>query len=495
MQGLLYIHIYIKEPFGSSGKHRFESNSSVLIEIKSRKSNVFIFIIVFFSSKYNSGHLESHVWKATRGVQDRRTGFTFGSAKPSGFTFENLANAKFAGAAPTAAAIATTSQQIDIPKIESKEFGFVFKPKSPGKAKSPLKAPADGYDDVTDDENVEEEENNTYFAPVIPLPDKVEVKTGEEDEEVLYSHRAKLFRFKDSEWKERGLGDVKILQHKETGRMRVVMRREQVLKICLNHALDHEVEYIRKDDKSWHFVVNDYSEGELELEQLCLRFKSAEIAAAFKKAVDDALNGVTSKQNGGGHHDPTPPKESIQSKLSAEESKKIAELKLPATFFDYKNAEKCAGCRGCTPEEFQFAEVKVNNVSGQDENPLPLAFAPINTKTEPISSANIFSSMNKSIGTSGQNNSFLFGGNSKNLGNLSFGVGGGADKAVAPTTTQSFFFGSSAGPKLPTTGIFGGAAPPTTNAPNVTPKIETTKAASFSFGNTSLFGGKSIPDI
>lgn len=101
----------------------------------------------------------------------------------------------------------------------------MFKPKSPGKPKSPHRphtnsTSADGVEDVSDDENVEEEENNTYFTPVIALPDKIDVKTGEEEETVLYTHRAKLYRFKDSEWKERGLGDVKILQHKQTGRMR-----------------------------------------------------------------------------------------------------------------------------------------------------------------------------------------------------------------------------------------------------------------------------------
>jgi hypothetical protein len=49
--------------------------------------------------------------------------------------------------------------------------------------------------------------------------------------------RAKLFRFaKDSsEWKERGTGDVKFLKHKEPGKTRIVMRRDQTLKVCANH--------------------------------------------------------------------------------------------------------------------------------------------------------------------------------------------------------------------------------------------------------------------
>lgn len=52
---------------------------------------------------------------------------------------------------------------------------------------------------------------------------------------MLYSHRAKLYRKAEQEWKERGLGDVKLLHQEATGRLRLLMRREQVHKICLNH--------------------------------------------------------------------------------------------------------------------------------------------------------------------------------------------------------------------------------------------------------------------
>lgn len=108
-------------------------------------------------------------------------------------------------------------------------FNFVFKPKSPGKVRSPLKVANGGDDEHTEDEESNiEEENNTYFTPVIALPEKVDAKTGEEDETVLYSHRAKLFRFTEGDWKERGLGDVKILKHNQTGKLRMVMRRDQV---------------------------------------------------------------------------------------------------------------------------------------------------------------------------------------------------------------------------------------------------------------------------
>lgn len=49
--------------------------------------------------------------------------------------------------------------------------------------------------------------------------------------------RAKLFRFdnESKQWKERGTGDVKFLKHKETGKVRLLMRREKTLKLCANH--------------------------------------------------------------------------------------------------------------------------------------------------------------------------------------------------------------------------------------------------------------------
>lgn len=49
--------------------------------------------------------------------------------------------------------------------------------------------------------------------------------------------RAKLFRFDsvNAEWKERGTGEVRLLEHKQTKKVRLVMRRDKTLKVCANH--------------------------------------------------------------------------------------------------------------------------------------------------------------------------------------------------------------------------------------------------------------------
>ncbi|XP_032579428.1 E3 SUMO-protein ligase RanBP2 [Drosophila sechellia] len=211
--------------------------------------------------------------------------FGFGAAAASnkdqtadGATF------KFAAPAMPAAVAPTTS-------IGSSSFSFSMTKPKPDHQQP--KSPAAKEDEDNDSHEVEEEEeNNTYFSPVIPLPDKIDVKTGEEDEELLYVHKAKLYRLDGADWKERGLGDVKILRHRQTKKLRVVMRREQVFKICLNHVLNENVVYREKTETSWMFAVYDFSEGESVLERFTLRFKNKEVAQGFNKAIKNALNGT-----------------------------------------------------------------------------------------------------------------------------------------------------------------------------------------------------------
>ena len=71
---------------------------------------------------------------------------------------------------------------------------------------------------------------------MFPLPDLIDVKTGEEDETVLFKERCKLYRYvtEINEWKERGTGEIKILKNPQTNTQRVVMRREQVSNVSVS---------------------------------------------------------------------------------------------------------------------------------------------------------------------------------------------------------------------------------------------------------------------
>jgi len=140
-----------------------------------------------------------------------------------------------------------------------------------------------------------EEEHDPHYEPVIRLTDKdqVEVKTHEEDEDVRFKMRAKLFRFdtSTSEWKERGTGDVRLLAHKTTGKVRLVMRRDKTFKVCANHAITSEMNLQPNigSDRSWVWkTLADMAEGEPSAETLAIRFANSDNAGQFKSAFEEA---------------------------------------------------------------------------------------------------------------------------------------------------------------------------------------------------------------
>lgn len=174
-------------------------------------------------------------------------------------------------------------------------FSFSFQPgispsKSPAKLnQSRTSMGADDEQDVTQDE----ERDGQYFEPVVPLPELVEISTGEENEQVVFSHRAKLYRYDKEvcQWKERGIGDLKILQNYDTKRVRLIMRRDQVLKICANHWITAamKLEPMKGAEKAWVWSALDFSEvGQSNIEQLAVRFKLQDTANTFKHVFDEA---------------------------------------------------------------------------------------------------------------------------------------------------------------------------------------------------------------
>jgi len=54
--------------------------------------------------------------------------------------------------------------------------------------------------------------------------------TGEENEDILFKSRSKLYRWRESEWKERGTGILKLLRDKTTKKIRILMRQDKTKK-------------------------------------------------------------------------------------------------------------------------------------------------------------------------------------------------------------------------------------------------------------------------
>ncbi|KAJ7392582.1 hypothetical protein OS493_010231 [Desmophyllum pertusum] len=273
-----------------------------------------------------------------------KSSFLFGSASVASLTFQSVA----------------VSSLGDSPFDEEKQG------KSPGftGVGSQLFATRNTDDD---DGTTEVDHDGPRFEPVIPLPDKIDVKTGEEDEEVMFSHRAKLYRFlaEDKQWKERGIGDIKLMRNKQTGKMRVLMRRAQVLKLCANHQItsDMKLQPNAGSEKSWVWsTLADFSEQECKAERLAVRFKSEVIAKQFKEKFEECqemLKNQTSvkpNQDKQGHKEV---KEDLLTKFKATEGSWECDICMVRNDSDKVECAACGTLKpGAEPSQDQKKDIK-----------------------------------------------------------------------------------------------------------------------------------------
>lgn len=139
---------------------------------------------------------------------------------------------------------------------------------------------------------------NQTYEPAVPLPDVIEISTGEENEQVVFSHKAKLYRFDKEllQWKERGVGELKILKNDKPRRARLVMRREQVLKLCANHWItpNMKLKPMKAAENAWTWNAFDFADGEGRDQTLAVRFKLQESVDAFRKIFEEAVANASS---------------------------------------------------------------------------------------------------------------------------------------------------------------------------------------------------------
>ncbi|GAA0153875.1 scaffold/adaptor protein [Lithospermum erythrorhizon] len=145
----------------------------------------------------------------------------------------------------------------------------------------------------------EEEDTGAQIAPIVKLQE-VAVTTGEENEDCLLDLKAKLYRFdKDgNQWKERGVGTVKLLKHKETGKVRLVMRQNKTLKICANHLVlpTMTTQEHAGNEKSCVWHAADFADGELKDETFAIRFPSVENCKAFREKIEEIAESQGKKE-------------------------------------------------------------------------------------------------------------------------------------------------------------------------------------------------------
>ena len=135
-----------------------------------------------------------------------------------------------------------------------------------------------------------EEEAKTQTGGLVD----VAVVKGTEGEVPIYRNRVKLFRFRDNQWKERGVGNARLMRNKETRKVRLVMRQEKTLKPIANFLLSGDgqcaLTAMANNEKAWTWGCNDFSDEEGgQLEKLCMKFNNKTSADEFKAAFEAAV--------------------------------------------------------------------------------------------------------------------------------------------------------------------------------------------------------------
>ena len=111
------------------------------------------------------------------------------------------------------------------------------------------------------------------------------MSNGEENEDIIFKMRAKIYRWREDEWKERGTGIMKLLRNKQNYKIRFIMRQEKTLKVvanffgkrldyCLNSNLVSDLPMmciltpLVNDDRAYTWRCTDYSELHTGKEEL-----------------------------------------------------------------------------------------------------------------------------------------------------------------------------------------------------------------------------------
>jgi len=125
------------------------------------------------------------------------------------------------------------------------------------------------------------------------------ISSGEEKEEPIFKMRAKIYRWRNDEWKERGVGECKLLRHKETKKIRFILRQDKTLKPAANFYVSESdplciLESHQGSDKMFIFRTYDCSDDMPQFEKFVIKLGNADQGAKFKSAFEAArvFNGL-----------------------------------------------------------------------------------------------------------------------------------------------------------------------------------------------------------
>ena len=93
---------------------------------------------------------------------------------------------------------------------------------------------------------------------------------------------------------------MKILKHPQRLTYRVLLRRDQTLKVACNHMITEvmELKPLSSSETALCWYAVDYADGEAKTEQLAVKFKLAETKNDFKAAFEAAQEEIRKKRQG-----------------------------------------------------------------------------------------------------------------------------------------------------------------------------------------------------
>merc|ERR1712130_217311 len=117
-------------------------------------------------------------------------------------------------------------------------------------------------------------------------------ESKEQDENIFWKGSCKLycFSFQTNQWKQRGIGDLKMIQCKERNQIQMLLREKKTKNLRLNHIIDPDVklQLYPGAENAWSWSAIDFSDGEKinRTFSVCLETKkiSQEFVEKYKQA-------------------------------------------------------------------------------------------------------------------------------------------------------------------------------------------------------------------
>lgn len=121
----------------------------------------------------------------------------------------------------------------------------------------------------------------------------VTVPTGEENDDLIFKIRARLYRWRNEDWKERGTGDLKFLRNKDSKLVRFLLRQDKTLKVAANFIITDtqplcDLKVHQESDKMFFFIAYDFSEEQPQVEKFVIKLGNADHAKNFKDSFNAA---------------------------------------------------------------------------------------------------------------------------------------------------------------------------------------------------------------